>query len=193
LANRDRFLNQDAMMMYIISRLDGAALRQIATIIDGINIDFASPDELLKYLETSFSDPNPTGTARRELHELKQTKNSSAYLTEFRRIMGKLRYDNMAQMDALEKGLSNRLKDALVFTTRRDTMAEYERQLLALDNRIKAREEEKKGSRNTMEQFTNNTPVSSFTFGGLAPMDLSATQWQNQNNTPCLPSTSIMS
>jgi len=47
LANRDRFLNQDAMTIYIISRLDGAALRQIATFIDGINIDFASLDELL--------------------------------------------------------------------------------------------------------------------------------------------------
>jgi hypothetical protein len=51
--------------MYIISRLDGAALRQIATFIDRINIDFASPDELLDYLETSFGDPDPTATARR--------------------------------------------------------------------------------------------------------------------------------
>jgi len=80
--------------------------------------------------------------ARRELYELKQIKDFSAYLTEFRRIVGKLRYDDAAQMDALEKGLSNRLKDALVFTSRPDTMAEYEKQMLALDNKIKAREEE---------------------------------------------------
>jgi hypothetical protein len=185
LANRDRFLNENAMTMYIISRLDGAALRQIATFINGVNIDFDSPEALLTYLETSFGDPDPTGTARRELHELKQTKDFSAYLTEFRRIMGKLRYDDAAQMDALESGLSNRLKDALVFTIRPNTMAEYERQLLALDNRIKAREEEKKGSRNTMGQFATTTATpSSFTPGGLAPMDLSATQWQNQNTTP---------
>src|SRR6266566_364114 len=63
-------------------------------------------------------------------------------------------------------------------------MAEYENQLLVLDNKLKAREEEKKGSRNHMGQFVAPAPVSSFTLRGLAPMDLSATQWQNRNNTP---------
>jgi hypothetical protein len=145
LANRDRYHNQDAMTMYNIFHLDGVALRQIATFIDGINIHFASPDELLEHLEISFSDPDPTGRARRELHELKETKDFAAYLKEFRRIMGKLKYDNAAQMDRLEMGLSNKLKEALVYTVRPDTMAEYEKQLLALDNRIKARVKEKKG------------------------------------------------
>jgi len=77
---------------------------------------------------------------------LKRSKDFSAYLTKFRRIMGKLKYDDATQMDALENGLSNTLKDALVFTIRPNTTAEYEGQLLALDNRIKAREKEKKGS-----------------------------------------------
>jgi hypothetical protein len=103
---------------------------------------------------------------------------------EFQRIMGQLRYDDAAQMDTLVKGLSNRLKDAQVFNTGPDTTAEYERLLLALDNKIKAREVEKKEFRKTIGQFTNTTPVSSFTPGGLAPMDLSAIKWQNQNNTP---------
>jgi hypothetical protein len=163
---------------------DGAAHRQIANFIDGININFAFPDELLEYLETSFGDPNPTGTARRELHELKQTKDFAAYLMKFRRKMGKLRYDDTTQMDVLQMELSNKLKDALMYTVRPDTMAEYEKQQLALDNRIKARDEEKKGSRNIMGQFTTTPVTSSFTPGGLAPMDLSATQWQNQNSTP---------
>jgi hypothetical protein len=74
-------------------------------------------------LKTSFDDPNPTGTARRELYELKQTKNFSTYLIEFRIIMGRLRYDENAQMDALEMGLSSKLKDALVYTTWPETMA----------------------------------------------------------------------
>jgi hypothetical protein len=74
LANSDRFLNENAMMMYIIPRLDGAALRQITTFINGININFASSKALLTYLETSFGDPDPSGTARREIHELKQIK-----------------------------------------------------------------------------------------------------------------------
>jgi hypothetical protein len=170
--------------MYIVSRLEGAALRQIATFVTGATVNFESPAALLTYLETSFGDPDPIGTARRELHDLRQTKDFGAYLTEFRRIMGKLNYDNNAQMDALEQGLSPKLKDALVFTTRPITMAEYENQLLVLDNKLKAREEERKGSRNHMGQFVAPPPVSSFTPGGLAPMDLSATQWQNRNNNP---------
>jgi hypothetical protein len=64
-------------------------------------------------------------------------------------------------------------------------MAEYEKQLWALDNRIKARDEEKKGSRNSMEQFTTTPVTSYFTSGGLALMDLSVTQWQNQKSTTC--------
>jgi hypothetical protein len=180
MANADRFLNENAKMMYIISRLEGAALRQIATFVDGVTIKFASPTALMEYLETSFGDPDPTGTARRELHELKQGKDFSAYLTEFRRIMGKLKYDDKAQMDCLETGLSPKLKDALVFTIRPETMATYETQLLQLDNRIRAREEEKKGTRSAMGQYTAPATTSSFTPGGLAPMDLSATQWQNR-------------
>jgi hypothetical protein len=69
------------------------------------------------------------GTARPELHKLKQTKDFSAYISKFRGIMGKLMYDDATQIDALEIGLFNKLKDALVFTTRPDTMADYERQL----------------------------------------------------------------
>jgi hypothetical protein len=186
--NRDRFLDEQGMMMYVVSRLEGAALRQIATFVTEERVNFDSTVALLEYMETSFGDPDTIGTARRELHELKQKTDFSAYLTEFRRIMGKLRYDEAAQMDALELGLSGKLKDALVFTTRPATMAEYEKQLLVLDNKIKARDEEKKGTKTHMGQFTAGTPPtgthSSLTPGGLAPMDLSATQWQNQNTTP---------
>jgi hypothetical protein len=124
-------------MMYIISRLEGVALRQIATFVDGATFNFDSPVGLMEYLETSFGDPDPTGTARRELYELKQGKDFSAYLTEFRRIMRKLKYDDKAQLDCLEIGLSPKLNDALVYTVRPDTMAIYETQLLQLDNCIR--------------------------------------------------------
>jgi hypothetical protein len=58
--------------------LDGLALREINTFIDGMMINFASPQDLLSYVEKSFSDPDPTGTARQELHELKESENFSA-------------------------------------------------------------------------------------------------------------------
>jgi len=88
-----------------------------------------------------------------------------------------LKNDDVAQIDTLEIGLSNKLKYLLVFITRPDTMADYERQLLALDNRIKARVVEKKGTCNPMGQFVATVPMppSSSTHGSLTPRDLSAT------------------
>jgi len=41
LAGTEQFLNKNVMTMYIISRLDGAAFRQIPTFIDGTTINFA--------------------------------------------------------------------------------------------------------------------------------------------------------
>jgi hypothetical protein len=114
------------MIMYNIFHLDRAALCQIATFITGVTVDFDNITKLLRYLDTSFGDRDPTSTARRELDEFKQRKDFSAYLTEFRRIMGRLGYDENAQMDALEIGLSSKLKDVLVYTTQPETMAGYE-------------------------------------------------------------------
>jgi hypothetical protein len=74
--NQDHFLNEEAMTMYIIFRLDGVSLHQIASFIRGATVDFDSSTELLTYLETFFGHLDPTGTARHELHELKQTRTS---------------------------------------------------------------------------------------------------------------------
>jgi hypothetical protein len=42
MTNADRFLNENAKMMYKVSRLEGAALGQIATIVDCATINFDS-------------------------------------------------------------------------------------------------------------------------------------------------------
>jgi hypothetical protein len=100
-------------------------------------------------------------------------------------IMRRLGYDENAQLDTLEMGQSNKIKDALVYIIRPENMAEYERQLLVLDNRLKAREEERNGHWSHIGQFiaTTPTPVSSFTSSSRAHIDRSATQWQHKNIT----------
>jgi hypothetical protein len=155
------------------------ALCQIAIFIDRTTINFASPQVLVTYFETSFGHPDRAGTGMRELHQLQPSKDFSAYLPEFRRIMGKLMYHDAVQMDTLENGLSNKLKDALVFTIKPNTMAKYEGQLFASDNRMKARDDEKKGSSNTIGQYITHSTTSSFAPTGLSSLDLSATHWQN--------------
>jgi hypothetical protein len=133
-------------------------------------------------MKSSFCNLDLSGTARHELNQLKHTTDFTAYLTEYRRIIGKLRNEDAAQLYALELGLLNRLKDALLFSPRPHMMAECEKQLLASDNRIKARELDKKVTHHPMGQFeTTAAAPFSFTPGGLTPMDLSATQSCNRD------------
>jgi len=112
-ANADHWPDEPAKVAYCISRLEGDALRNLCsaihqepipgTNITRIVIDFASPNTLIKRLQTSFEDPDPTGTTHMELSELRQGKQDFAtYLSEFTRIMSVLNYDPAAKINALE-------------------------------------------------------------------------------------------
>lgn len=189
--NRDRFANETTMILYTINRLEGAALEQVRhTVLPSGLTTWTSAEQLITALETAFGDPDPTGTARRELHQLRQGKRDfSAYLADFQRIMGQLNFDENSKMDALEHGMSEELKEAMVFapavpTNLNDTILTLTR----MDNRIRARKAEKRGNtRDTMGQFSAPSafsPVSSFTPGGLAPMDLSFGRTSNLPRPP---------
>jgi len=134
-----------------------SAIRQEAvsgTNIPRIVIHFASTNALIECLQMSFGDPDPTGTAQMELAKLRQGKlESSAYLIEFTRIMSVLNYDPAAKMDALEAGISSRLREGLVYNIRpTPTPENYDtwcNTLLQLDNRIRQLEAQKRGTYST--------------------------------------------
>lgn len=177
--NADRFPSDVSQVDYAVSRLEGQALDLIMASQneETEELDIASVSVLIQMLKTAFGDPDPTNTARRELQQLQQTKQDFAtYHAQFTRIVGKLKFNDEAKRVALEAGMSSELKDTMT-TVLEPTpdYAAYVRVLLTVDNRLRARKEEKAGRR--MGSFVAPpvaTPHPSHTPDGLAPMDLSA-------------------
>lgn len=95
---------------------------------------------LLILLKTAIGDPDITSTARHELHQLRQGKGYFAtYCTHFNCIVGKLRCNDEAKRDALEHGMNEELKEAMVIVL--DDVSCYDQYvavLQILDNRIRA-------------------------------------------------------
>ena len=174
--NHDRFRNEVAKVIYSVSRLEGKALDQVVPLVNANpSATFSSVDEFISYLESSFGDPDPRGTARRELVSLKQGKGDFAsYYSQFLRIMAYLDYNESAKIDALTEGISDELKDALMFRTELPKqLSPFAATLMTIDNQIRGRRADK-----AIRSITNycNLPEvpqqSSFLPGVLAPMDL---------------------
>lgn len=183
--NSDRFRNESAKVIYSISRLEGRALDQVVPLVSANpSAPFPSVTTFLQYLQSSFGDPNPKGTARRELMALKQGNGDFAsYYSQFLRIMAHLDYNESAKIDALKDGLSDELKLCLThYTDLPESTEAYGIKLMIIDNQIRGLKADQ-ALRNNRSQFyqPNITPHPSHIPGGLAPMDLSAAQL-----TPCL-------
>lgn len=179
--NDDRFRNEASKVIYSVSRLEGRALDQVVPLVS-INptAPFSNVEEFVAYLQSSFGDPDPRGTARRELISLKQGKGDFAtYYSEFLRLMAYLEYNESAKIDALREGLSEELKDALTFRTDLPNSTEaFASMLMIIDNQVRGRKADKTVRNNLSQSQTSHiTTHPSHVPGGLAPMDLSASQY----------------
>ena len=180
--NDDRFRNESAKVIYSISRLEGRALDQVVPLVNANqSAPFSSVDAFIAHLNASFGDPDPRGTARRELKTLKQGNGDFAeYYSQFLRIIAYLDYNESAKIDALVTGISEDLKDSLVYHEGQpNTLEKYATMLMNTDNKIRGRKAEQKYTWNSSAQPsypTNGLP--SHVPGGLTPMDLSALRSQ---------------
>lgn len=186
--NHDRFRNESAKVIYSISRLEGRALDQVVPLVNSCpSAPFSSVNNFIDHLEASFGDPDPRGTARRELVTLKQGNGDFAtYYSKFLRVISYLNYNESAKIDALTDGLSDGLKDALIFQTETPTSLEsYAKTLMTIDNRIRGRKAEQSSHRAPISQVPNtNVGHPSHIAGGVVPMDLSALLAQQTQRPP---------
>ena len=176
--NNDRFRDESAKVIYSISRLEGQALDQIVPLVNtNPEKPFTSVTAFLSYLEASFGDPDPRGTARRELTTLKQGAGDFAsYYSKFLRVISYLEYNEAAKIDALEKGLSEDLNGAMSHRVETPVILEdYAILLMRIDNQIWGRKAEQKYTRDFPKYLTDkHLAHPSHVPGGLTPMDLSA-------------------
>ncbi|KAI0993010.1 hypothetical protein K3495_g15174, partial [Podosphaera aphanis] len=102
----------------------------------------------------------------------------ATYYSKFLRVIAYLDYNEAAKMDALAEGISNELKDAMMYRLEKpENMEQYAAMLMTIDNRVRGRKADQGAHRNPMGQFSApSVPHPSHIPGGLAPMDLSALQ-----------------
>ena len=168
-------------LAYVSSLIKAPALAHIQPHIENNFASIPDVDSLLLVLKAAYGDRDERGTAERELRALKQRNQDFAtYYANFQRIMAILAWDESAMKAALKEGLSNEMKDAMVYIDKAPTLAELVEQLKKLDNKIRARAQESKGSRPTHKPAANPAKSASsssadhpsFRPGGTVPMAL---------------------
>jgi hypothetical protein len=117
IARKPRTLDtEQKKLRYAAGRLEKVALAQIMPYCDEVSgeVKLDSLKTLVDMLELAFGDQDKEATAKRELLRLKQRdREFSQYYAEFQRYVADMKWNAEAQMDALQNGLSNELKDSL--------------------------------------------------------------------------------
>jgi hypothetical protein len=142
--DKDRFRSEDHMLEYAMGFLIGEAHETAEFLHD--NGQITSVEQLLTYLDSGYEDPDRKGTAQRELHSLRQGNSDfTAHFAKFQAIMVILGWDGEPRQVALERSLSNEIKDALVLshTPAGETYIEFVERVKALDDRIRRRSAKK--------------------------------------------------
>ena len=70
--NAEQFPSNQHRLAYVYGRLEGNSLAQVQQYITATAITFTNVAALPEILQTAFGDPDPQGTATRELSKLRQ-------------------------------------------------------------------------------------------------------------------------
>jgi len=151
--------------------------------------DIKTIENLLKFLDMTYDDPDKKGTAERELAKLKQgNKEFASHFSEFQSIMAILQWDEKAKKAALYSTISDTIKDSLaasLYPVPEDYMS-FVGLVQRLDQQLRARTEERRGKPqthqaprapkpNTANESSNpRDSWSNSGHTGAAPVDLSA-------------------
>lgn len=79
------------------------------------DLDIDNVPVLLTLIKEAFGDSDPTSTAIRELHHLKQGKgNFSTFHVQFSRLVEKQKFNKNGKHDALEQAMREEIKAAML-------------------------------------------------------------------------------
>jgi hypothetical protein len=183
----DRFHNDDHHVAYAMGFLSGDAYKAVKPLRERGDIDTIA--KLLTFLDATYEDPDPEGTAQAELKKLHQGNTEFAvHYSTFQRIMAILNYPPNIKKQCLRDTLSSEMKDGLVWIREPEDYDEWITLLQEIDQKLRSRNNSKKGksgpppapnratvssgnagySKNPKDSWSNKE------FTGAAPMDLSA-------------------
>ncbi|EJP61615.1 gag protein [Beauveria bassiana ARSEF 2860] len=79
--------------------------------------------------------------------ELRQTRSASEYAAQFRAIAEKLTFNDALLMEMFYRGLKDNVKDVICMKDRPETLDEYIKNVVQIDNQLYARRVEKRSGR----------------------------------------------
>jgi uncharacterized coiled-coil protein SlyX len=123
-ANADHYDSPTLRVAYVASRCEGTARKHITTRLrEGALNQYTDSDDMMKHLETIFSDPNRARIARRKYHDLvmKPTEKFHAFLSEFMYLAAEAGVDEDLWKEDLFNRLPFKLQELMITTYNDDT------------------------------------------------------------------------
>lgn len=107
---------------------------------------FEGWDHFKELFRASFADPDPSGTARFKMDQIRQgSRSADEYVAEFREMTSKTGYNDQAHVEKFEKGLNSALIDCIYSLPEMPVMLkEWMEWAMKLDRQWRQREAHKK-------------------------------------------------
>ena len=94
----------------MINCLAGEAMDQVQQYVKADRVDLVNVEALIDILGEAFGNPNRVAEAEAKLCSLQQgSQEFTSYYAEFQRYASEVKWDEMAKLSALRRGLTYRL------------------------------------------------------------------------------------
>lgn len=147
LNNPETFSTSSAKVTFVISLLKGKALAWVSPYLERKDPLLQDADEFLASLRTVFDKPDRASAAEYLLLDIQQgTRTVAEYAIEFRTLAAETNWDSRASRAAFRKGLTDRIKDELVYKDLPEDLEKFIELCVRLDVRYQERCKEKLGA-----------------------------------------------
>ena len=167
-ANLDRYTTPQQRMVYVCSRLTGAAYSQILPYLKEGVATLGDYKDILNILETAFGDPNRVANAQVKLFQLRQKNQEfSTFLAEFQRLCLEAKYSEGALVVLLEQNISQELRSLFISSPPPSyEFKDFVKHLQDLDNRLR----QFQTAPRQLPRMVNNAPFRPRSPGPVTPL-----------------------
>ena len=173
-ADAQLFRNEQAKMIYINSRLEGAVKDQLHPFINNdLTFRFANADAMFTFLTSLYDDPDRRRSAVSALGNLHQrNKPFSDFMPEFTRLMNDVGYtDDQSKIDLLSVKLSDEMNQLLIGQDMPLDYLGYVTRLHKLDTDVRVANQRK-----NIRVSPRSTPSTRSNFGTLGQSSASSSE-----------------
>ena len=109
------FPNEQSRLRLVINCLAEEAIDQVQQYVKADHVDLENVEALIDILEEAFGNPNCVAKVEAKLYSLQQgNREFISYYTEFQYYASEVKWDEIAKLSMLRRGLTYRLQNNLV-------------------------------------------------------------------------------